>query len=197
LAKDSSLRHEGRSAIRVSPAFLATTFMQTLVWILVSTLEVYLIQHAESKSKEEDPARPLTDDGRKMVEMVGEHLARVGISFDRVFHSGKLRAQQTAEILADRLNIIEKVEAHTGLDPLDPVKPTAQWLSEQTQDGPRTVAIVGHLPFLDRLSSLLVAGNETTGVIAFQHAGVVYLTPKAQGHGYTVRWLLTPELITL
>jgi phosphohistidine phosphatase len=171
--------------------------METLAWILVSTLEVYLIQHAESKSKEEDPARPLTDDGRKMVKIVGEHLARMGFSFDRVFHSGKLRAQQTAEILADRLNIDEKVEAHTGLDPLDPVKPTAQWLSEQTQHGPRTVAIVGHLPFLDRLASLLVTGNETTGVIAFQHAGVVNLTPKAQGHGYTVRWLLIPELITL
>jgi phosphohistidine phosphatase len=171
--------------------------MQILAWVLVSTLEVYLIQHAESKSKEEDPARPLTDDGRKMVEMVGEHLARLGIGFERVFHSGKLRAQQTAEILADRLNIDEKVEAHAGLDPLDPVKPTAQWLSEQTQHGLRTVAIVGHLPFLDRLASLLVTGNETTGVIAFQHTGVVNLTPKAQGKGYAVRWVLTPELIAL
>jgi phosphohistidine phosphatase len=171
--------------------------METLTWILVSTLEVYLIQHAESKSKEEDPARPLTDDGRKMIEMVGEHLARMDISFDRVFHSGKRRAQQTAEIFADRLNIDEKVEAHTGLDPLDAVEPIAEWLSKQAQDGLKTVAIVGHLPFLDKLASLLVTGSKSAEVIAFQHAGVVNLTPKAQGHGYTVRWVLTPELITL
>jgi phosphohistidine phosphatase len=159
------------------------------------TLEIYLIQHAESKSKEEDPLRPLTDEGKKTVEMVGEHLARLGIDIDHLFHSGKLRAQQTAEILARNLNISEKMEAHTGLDPLDPVEPIAQWLSEQIQDKLKTVAIVGHLPFLDKLASLLVTGNETAGVVAFQHAGVVNLTPKPESERYAVRWVLTPELI--
>jgi len=160
------------------------------------TLDIYLIQHAESKSKEEDPARPLTDEGRRTIEKVGEHLARLGISFDRVFHSGKLRAQQTAEILAGSLNINEKIEAHAGLDPLDPVKPIAQWLSEDARQGVKSVAIVGHLPFLEKLASLLITGNETSGVVSFQYAGVVRLAPKAQGQGYTVRWVLTPELIT-
>jgi phosphohistidine phosphatase len=160
------------------------------------TLEIYLIQHAESKSKEEDPTRPLTDDGRKTVEMVGAHLARLGISFDRVYHSGKLRAQQTAEILAGSFNIDAKVEARTGLDPLDPVEPITQWLSEQAQQGLKSVAIVGHLPFLDKLASLLITGNETAGVLAFQYAGVVKLAPKAQGQAYAVRWVLTSELIT-
>jgi phosphohistidine phosphatase len=162
----------------------------------VITLQIYLIQHAESKSKEEDPARPLTNEGRRTAEMVAEHLSRLGISFNRVFHSGKLRAQQTAEILAGSLKIDEKVEAHTGLDPLDPVKPIAQWLSEQAGQGVKSVAIVGHLPSLEKLASLLVAGNETAGVVSFQYAGVVRLAPKAQGQGYTVRWVLTPELIT-
>ena len=159
-------------------------------------MDIYLIQHAESKSKEEDPARPLTDEGRRTIEKVGEHLARLGISFDRVFHSGKLRAQQTAEILAGSLNINEKIEAHAGLDPLDPVKPIAQWLSEDARQGVKSVAIVGHLPFLEKLASLLITGNETSGVVSFQYAGVVRLAPKAQGQGYTVRWVLTPELIT-
>ena len=159
-------------------------------------LEIYLIQHAESKSKEEDSTRPLTDEGWKTVEMVGALLARLGIGFDRVFHSEKLRAQQTAEILADSLKISAKVEAHAGLDPLDPVEPIMYWLSEQAQQGLRSVAIIGHLPFLDKLASLLVAGNETLGAIAFQHAGVVRLVPKAEGQGYAIRWVLTPELVT-
>jgi phosphohistidine phosphatase len=163
--------------------------------VLKIVLEIYLIQHAKSKSKEEDSARPITDQGKKTVEMIGAHLARLGISFDRVFHSGKLRAEQTAEILVDNLKINVKVEAHAGLDPLDRVEPITYWLSEQSRQGLRSVAIVGHLPFLDRLASLLVAGNETSGVVAFQHAGVVRLAPKAEGQGYTVRWVLTPELI--
>jgi phosphohistidine phosphatase len=160
-------------------------------------LDVYLIQHAESKSKEEDPARPLTDRGKISVENVGAQLVRLGISFDRVFHSGKLRAQRTAEILGGALKINDKVEAHTGLDPMDPVDPILRWLSEQAERGLKSIAIVGHLPFLDRLASILVTGNESAGVIAFQYAGVVRLVPEGQGEGYRVRWVLAPELIII
>ncbi len=163
----------------------------------MTALEIYLVQHGESKSKDEDPVRPLTDDGRKTVENVAAHLAGLGIAFDRVFHSGKLRAQQTAEILAGSLKISEKLEARKGLDPLDPVEPIMRWLSEQAQRGLRSVAIIGHLPFLDKLASLLVTGNENAGVIAFQYAGVVRLVPKREGEGYRVRWVLAPELFTV
>jgi phosphohistidine phosphatase len=159
-------------------------------------MDIYLIQHGESKPKEENPDRPLTDAGKRTVGRVAVLLASLGISFDTVFHSGKLRAQQTAEILANQLKISDRVEARTGLDPLDPVEPTKNWLSEQAERGLKSIAIVGHLPFLDKLASLLVTGNETAGVIAFQYAGVVRLAPKGQGEGYRVRWMLAPELIT-
>ena len=159
-------------------------------------MDVYLIQHAESRPKEEDSARPLTDHGKKSVENVGAHLARLGISVDRVFHSGKLRAKQTAEILGGSLGISNAVKPHSGLDPMDPVGPITGWLSEQAKGGVKSVAIVGHLPFLDKLASFLVTGSESAGVVAFQYAGVVRLVPKGQGEGYRVRWVLAPELIT-
>jgi phosphohistidine phosphatase len=158
-------------------------------------LDIYLIQHGESKSKEQDPARSLTEDGRKTVELVAARLAELGIRFDRVVHSGKLRSQQTAEILAGRMKS-DEVSARTGLDPLDEVQPTARWLSEQAHEGLGSVAIVGHLPFLDKLASSLVAGNENAGVIAFQYGGVVKLSPKTENEGYRIRWILAPELIT-
>jgi len=157
-------------------------------------LDVYLIQHAESKPKEEDPARPLTDRGRAEVEAIGAHLTRLGIRFDQVFHSGKLRAQQTAEILGGCLK--SRVEARLGLDPADPVEPIMRWLSEQAEVGMKSIAIVGHLPFLDKLVSILVTGSESEGVVAFQYAAVVNLIPKEEGERYRVRWMLVPELIT-
>jgi phosphohistidine phosphatase len=157
------------------------------------TLDVYLIQHAESKPKEEDPARPLTAQGRNNVENVGAHLVRLQVGFDRVFHSGKLRAQQTAEILGGLLNI--RVEAYAGLEPTDPVAPIMRWLSEQAKHGLKSIAIVGHLPFLDKLASVLVTGSESVGVVAFQYGGVVRLVPKGEGEGYRVRWVLAPEII--
>ena len=157
-------------------------------------MDVYLIQHAEAISKEEDASRPLSDDGRKTVANVGTHLARLGVSFDRVFHSGKLRAQQTAEILGASLNV-SAAESHAGLDPMDPVEPVRRWLRKEADRGLKSIAVVGHLPFLDKLSSVLVTGSESVGVVAFQYAGVVRLVPKGEGEGYRVRWVLAPELI--
>jgi phosphohistidine phosphatase len=159
-------------------------------------MDIYLIQHGESKPKEEDPARPLTDAGKRTSGRMAVLLGSLGISFDRVFHGGKLRAQQTAEILANQLKIRDRVEARTGLDPLDSVELAKNWLSEQAQRGVKAIAIVGHLPFLDKLASLLVTGNETAGIIAFQYAGVLRLAPRGQGEGYRVRWMLAAELLT-
>ena len=157
-------------------------------------MDVYLIQHAESKPKEEDPTRLLTERGRAEVEAMGAHLVRLGIRFDRVFHSGKLRAQQTADIVGGSLKI-SRVEARIGLDPADPVEPIMRWLLEQAELGVKSIAIVGHLPFLDKLVSILVTGSESEGVVAFQYAAVVKLIPKEEGERYRVRWILPPELI--
>lgn len=157
-------------------------------------MDVYLIQHAESKQKEEDLERPLTDHGKEASENIRAHLAKLGIRFDRVFHSGKLRAEQTAEILASS-GISHDVEAHSGLDPMDPVEPIACWISNLSEERFNSIAIVGHLPFLDKLSSTLITGRESAELIAFQNAGVVKLVPKADGQGYRVRWVLSPELV--
>lgn len=157
-------------------------------------MDVYLIQHAESKLKEEDPERPLTERGKENAEKIRAHLTKLGIRFQRLFHSGKLRARQTAEILAC-LAINTEVEVQAGLDPLDPAEPIVRWISGLSEQGLKSIAIVGHLPFLDKLSSLLITGTESPGVIAFRNAGVVKLTPREEGQGYRVHWALTPELL--
>lgn len=91
-------------------------------------MEIYLIQHARSKSKEEAPSRPLSDDGEATIERVAACALELGINLGRIYHSGKLRARQTAEILACKLEAMDRVEARRGLDPLDDVKPAADWL---------------------------------------------------------------------
>jgi phosphohistidine phosphatase len=105
-------------------------------------------------------------------------------------HSGKLRARQTAEILAEGLGVA-RTEERAGLNPNDPVAPVAAWLS----DGPHeSLAVVGHLPFLERLASLLVAADERVHVVEFHNAGLVHLVPKVDGEGYCVDWALVPDL---
>ncbi len=160
----------------------------------MSDLEIYLIQHAQSKLEQEDPTGPLTDEGRRMMEKVAAFSSKLRLDLDRIYHSGKLRAQQTAEILARHLQAAGRVQTQAGLGPLDDVQVARIWLAREAQEGRMAIAIVSHLPFLDKLASLLVAGNESAGVVAFQNAGIVKLIPKQQGGEYRVLWAFTPEL---
>ncbi len=159
---------------------------------MCAILDLYLVQHAEAKTKEEDPERSLTDEGRKAIEAVAAHCAMLNIKMDSICHSGKLRAQQTAEVLARHLNAMGKLRMQPGLDPLDDVKPTQEWLGRQVEQGVNAIAIVGHLPFLEKLGSLLITGHDEAKVVAFRNGGVVKLIPKQSGL-YAVEWILTPE----
>jgi phosphohistidine phosphatase len=154
-------------------------------------MNVYLMQHGEATAEADDPTRPLTDDGRAVVTQVAARAQSAGARIDHCLHSGKLRAEQTAQIIAATLGS-GFVEPRDGLAPNDPVTPTAEWLREQTGDD--SVAVVGHLPFLDRLASSLIADDEDAQVISFRMGGLVKLVPKTERAGFAVAWVLAPDI---
>ena len=153
-------------------------------------MDLYLMQHGEAVAEDVDPARPLTEAGRAAVRRVAERAGAAGVRVDRCVHSGKLRAEQSAQILAGVIG--DGVQAGAGLAPNDPVAPTAQWLRESGFDD--AVALVGHLPFLGRLAGLLIAGNENAEVLQFRMGGLVKLAPTTDRAGFVVAWALPPEL---
>ena len=157
-------------------------------------MDIFLIQHAQAMSSEQDPARPLSKEGVANIERVAGHAERLRLTADRIYHSGKLRAKQTADILARRLGFSDKVEVKKGLDPSDSVASIRDWLGQLSSEGMRSIVIVGHLPFLDKLASLLVADTEHAHVVAFQNAGIVKLIPKSAGSGYSIQQIVTPDL---
>ncbi len=53
---------------------------------------IYLVQHGEAKSEKEDPSRPLTDKGKADVEATAKLLTKLGVTVDKIIHSGKTRA---------------------------------------------------------------------------------------------------------
>ncbi len=61
--------------------------------------ELFLIQHGEAKTKDEDPERRLTEHGAAVVEKMATWAARAGVKVSEIRHSGKRRAEQTASIL--------------------------------------------------------------------------------------------------
>src|SRR5262245_36457542 len=125
---------------------------------------LYLMQHGEARPEAEDPARPLTERGRAEAERVARAVAGRYLGIVQVAHSGKLRARQTAEIVASILVPTPAVEETAGLGPNDDPRIAAQ--AVEREPAPRL--IVGHLPHLSRLASLLIVGDEPRAVVAFR-----------------------------
>lgn len=151
-------------------------------------MDLYLVQHGEAAAEEVDPARPLTEQGRAQVARVARAARRMGVSVTRIHHSGKLRAHQTAEVLARELGLGSGVSKVDGLAPND--DPTTARRLVETLEAP--VMLVGHLPHLSRLTSLLVAGDASREIVAFRMGGIVCLARGGDGT-WRVRWALPPE----
>lgn len=153
-------------------------------------MRLYLVQHGSARPKEEDPERPLTEGGAAEVVRVAAHLAaRYPRSLVRIVHSGKTRARQTAELLAERF-ADATVEEAEGLAPMDDAEVWAEPLAEEETDG---TVLVGHLPHLSRLAGLLLAGDADRAVVGFRNAGIVCLERDGDG-AWSLRWVLVPEL---
>ncbi len=152
-------------------------------------MRVYLVQHGEAKSKEEDPERHLTERGIEEVRRIARFLANANIRVPEILHSGKTRAKQTAEILAKELKPREVREVE-ALDPLADPRTWAERLSEYSED----VMLVGHLPHLSKLASLLIVGEEDREIVRFTMGGVVCLE-RDEGGKWCVLWVVRPDLI--
>lgn len=150
--------------------------------------KVFLVQHGEAKSEAEDPQRSLTENGKVTVEKVATWAAQIGIQVDEIRHSGKTRAQQTAEIFAKHLNI-SNIQAVSGLAPLDDVKPVAEQLEKEE----RNLMLVGHLPFMNRLASQLLINNPEKTVVRFRMGGLVGLEHNEEG--WVVFCIVPPEMV--
>ena len=153
-------------------------------------MRLYLVQHGEAKREEEDPARPLTDRGREEVERVSSYAAKIGVRVERILHSGKLRARQTAEIMAKHLKPPKGVERADGLEPLADPKVWAERLRGVEGD----LMLVGHLPHLSRLTSLLLTGREDVEPVAFRMGGIVCLERDEEGK-WRMQWIVRPETV--
>jgi phosphohistidine phosphatase len=153
-------------------------------------MHIYLVQHGASKSEAEDPERSLTDEGNRIVAQIADHLAGVGISVDRIEHSERLRARQTAEVLAANLKPRDGTHQVTGMGPNDDVSP----MRLRLQSEEKNVMLVGHLPYLSRLLSSLLLVDEDRPLVEFYMGGVICLVRGEKG-SYRVVWALVPDLL--
>jgi phosphohistidine phosphatase len=150
-------------------------------------MKLYLVQHGEAKSEQEDPQRGLTSKGENEIKKVAALAKHLDLTPSIIYHGGKTRAEQTAGIIARALS--SPVEATTGLGPMDNVRPWADKINQSDKD----LMLVGHLPFMEKLASLLITGDEEVRPVLFRYGAVNCLKKKDDGK-WAVRWILTPEM---
>src|SRR5262249_1504541 len=147
-------------------------------------------RHGKAKPVEDDPNCGLTDKGHDEVARVAEFLAEQPITLSLIQHSGKMRAEETAHIFASYMRCTAGPYHTSGLAPEDDPAATANFLKVYTDD----VLIVGHLPHLERLTSLLLTGAPNRRPVRFANAAVVCLEKEDDGT-WSLVWAVVPELL--
>ena len=152
-------------------------------------MAVYLVQHGISLSKDVDPEKGLSKEGITDVERIAGVAKNYQIPVSRIEHSGKQRARQTAEIFACALTPGRTPEAQDGLNPLDDVTAIADRLYSM-----ENLMLVGHLPFMERLTAYLVTRSMERIVFRFQNGGILCLDHDPGASTWYIKWTLMPHI---
>jgi phosphohistidine phosphatase len=149
-------------------------------------MNLYLVRHGKAEAGEDDPQRPLREDGREAVARVAARLRKAGVRPDRIEHSGLVRAQETAEILAAEVG--GEIVQETGLSPGAEVARTAERLVHASDD----VMLVGHEPFMGRLAAFLLTGDADAELFHVRTGAIICLSDDEGG--WMLEWFIYPGI---
>lgn len=150
-------------------------------------MQILLVQHGAALSKEVSTERPLTDEGRSDVKALATLLSEHDVTLEHAVHSGKLRARQTAEILAEAIGA--RLADEEGLAPNDPVDPWLSYLEAACTDH----LLVGHQPFVGRLATRLLAARVEPPCVLFSPGSALCI--ERVDSTWAVRWMVNPALL--
>ncbi|MBN2061110.1 MAG: phosphohistidine phosphatase SixA [Deltaproteobacteria bacterium] len=152
-------------------------------------MAIYLVQHGKSLPEEIDPDRGLSDEGRSEVKHIADVAHEYGVKVSMIEHSEKTRARQTAEIFSSILKPADGHRERMGLKPLDDVTAVAR-----TIESGSNIMLVGHQPFMGRLTSYLITGSMDTPVFKFQNGGILCLDRDPDTGSWIILWSLMPNI---
>jgi phosphohistidine phosphatase len=149
-------------------------------------MKIYLMRHGDAS---QESGNPLSTKGISAVNAVADFLAQRKVSLYCIEHSTKLRARQTAEMLAQKLHPVGGVVETEGVAPLDDPTQWAGNLRLRHDD----ILLVSHLPYLPKLFSLLLCGYQDESIVTLPSASILCLERNADL--YSLQWMITPDLV--
>ncbi len=151
-------------------------------------MRVLIVRHGHAVGADENSQRPLSSHGRVETEKTAKFIRQTGVTVQRIMHGPKLRAEQTAKIIADVINPPGGLVMAPQLTPDGPADPVIDELL--TDDGDM---IVSHLPQVERILGTLVTPLSSKSPVAFYTATAACVT-REDGHAW-LTWLVSPEFL--
>ena len=159
-------------------------------------MKLYLVQHADALPKSENPERPLSEQGVADAVRMAAYLESVGVRVDEVVHSGKKRAEETANILGGAIWPGNSTLEMESLGPND----STDHLYHGAQASGGDICVVGHMPFMGRIAARLLTGAEDGMNIGFTPGSVVCLERDDIGQagptGWHLKWMQSTENVS-
>jgi len=151
-------------------------------------VHLVIVHHGDAVGPEVDPRRPLSPWGRKAVERLAASAAERQVKPAVIWHSGKLRAKETAEAFWRACNPFAEFSATRDLQPGD----SPDWMRDRLRGESRDILIAGHYPHLPRLLTLLLTGSDGVPV-PFPQNGVVAVETDDAGETWRELWRMASQ----
>lgn len=155
-------------------------------------MELYFFRHGHAEDAQgpdfDDFARKLTNKGVERTVAAAQALLKLGVKPARIYTSPRLRARQTAEILATALGMVAEARDEVNFGFNQHHIPAL--INEIPND--LSVMFVGHEPDLSITVSALIGGGE----IEMKKGGIarVDLLARTPLRGVLL-WVLTPRVL--
>jgi phosphohistidine phosphatase len=149
-------------------------------------MNFYLVRHGDALAATDNPARPLSPEGRRRVAETARLAQQRDVQPAIIYHSGILRAEETAAILATNFPSVKRVEPVVGLLPDD----DPAIIKSELDVGDDSLMLVGHLPFMSRLAGLLLHSDAERPAAEFFPASMVCCARA--GTEWKIVWQIAP-----
>ena len=163
-------------------------------------MNLFVLRHGLAVEPEtrgyDDASRPLTSEGKSKLKAIATAMLKLDLKFDLILSSPYTRARETAEIVAQRLDLCDKLELTGSLQPNGDFRSLINLVGKRAPV--ENLLLVGHEPYLSELITLLVFG-ESESVVVMKKTGLAKLaiTSLKMGRCALLEWLMTPKQLVL
>ena len=153
-------------------------------------MKLYLVRHGKAEDIADNSGeRPLSARGMADIEAQAKLLDNAGVRVANVFHSGKLRARQTAEILS---TLIAPEVMPAVLDNITPMDATSH-LAREIDGWDDDTMVCGHNPFMEAMAARLLTDDDEENVVLVK-TGTVMCFERGPGGNWAMNWMTIPKL---